>query len=479
MRRIYFFGQDVNAGVGASLVQWINIDTWEAGFVRPGLDVPVNAPGVAYSPNTGLIYVFGGRLNEDGTYTDEIQTLNPVTEVFNTLTATTPTNLADAEAVYYPVNGKIFIFGGTTASGTRSNKILVFDPATETISDTSAVLPTAATSIGGVYHPADQHIYLFGGVWQDGMTTKNLDTILKYNPASPSTNPTNTGHTLAAPTENQHGTSTGEAIYLFGGYSRSESEYKDIIQKYVPATGSRTTLSETMPRPDDDARAFYDSVTGKVFISPWLHSDQSSDNEHKEKLIVHIFDPSDETVAPEPPLRSAPPSGWSNVGTDNSSYNIGSYLVIDEESSSNHVAVRKDITALNSGTWMFEAKVSRMDAGGRTFFHLYDNTTVLTQIDDETSTHWQIRNGSNVYTNIDTIKSGYQVVGTLLNISSARQYGLINRENRTAEQTLRNSISSGVDNIRITSSSTGEEKTAVDWVIIRKAALNEPTVTVQ
>lgn len=480
LRRFYFFGQDKAASTGSNIVQWVNIDTWEVGFVWPGLDTPVNGAAVIYCPSTQLIYVFGGRNNTSGNHTNLIQTFDPFTETFDTLSETIPTNLTDSEPVYDPESESIFLFGGTTATSTRSSVIYSFDPQTGDITDTTADLPTAATSIGGVYNPDDQLIYLFGGVWQNGMTTDNLDTILSYNPATPSTNPVNTGATLAEPTENQNGAYAKGAIYLFGGFRRTTATYKDIIQKYVPSTNARTTLAATMPRPDDDARAYYDSVTDRIYISPWLHSDQATDNSFHEKVIVNIFNPNTEASPVEPTLRTGPPSGWTSVGTDSRPpYHLKNCMLLDDDSAANSITAAKSLgVTLTSDIWMMEVEIELMDTTGRTFIFMYQDSTPITQIDDESNQMWQIRDGSNVFTNIANAITGPHWMGTLLDIGAERQYGLLNRANRTSARTLRGTISTGVNAVRIGTSSTGMEKSKISRVILRKCALIEPTQTV-
>ena len=480
-RRIYFFGQDQAASTGSSVVQWLDIDTDEAGFLWPGLTTAVNAAAVAYSPVTQKIYIFGGKLCSTGALSNKIQTLNPFTSVFATLAAVMPAAIAQAEPAYDPVSGKIFLFGGSIGASTRTNQILVFNPADDTIVDTTADLPTAAVSVGAVYDAGQLKIYLFGGVWENGGTTDNLNTILAYNPATPSVNPVDTTATLAEPTENQHGCSVNGTIYMFGGYRRTTSTYKNIIQKFVPATGIRSTVTATMPRADDDARAFYDSVTDRVYISAWLHSSQASDNAYHEKVILHVFNPNDETVLAEPTIRTGPPTGWTSSGTNpRPPYHIGSYMVLDDDATDSSMLVKKSVSpVLSAGVWMLEVKASLMHITGRFFMVYYQGTTAITTIVDETATQWQIRDGSSVFTTIALIGTGWQVIGTLLDVPNARQYGLVDRASQTAAKTLRAAITTGVNFIGFTTSTADKEKAAIDWVLIRPSRITaEPAQTV-
>src|SRR5690606_13308059 len=117
-------------------------------------------------------------------------------------------------------------------------------------------------------------------------------------------------------------------------------------------------LTETTPRPDDDARAYYDSDTGRVILGPWLHSSQSTDNSYHEKVIFNVFDPSTEAFEPEPALRTGPPPGWTSAGTgSNPPYHQNRMMVLEDTSATAYVRAQKTIAALSSGVWALEVRI--------------------------------------------------------------------------------------------------------------------------
>lgn len=483
LRRLYFFGQDQQSSTGANLVQWLNIDTNEAGFVWPGLDTPVNAGCVIYHPVEHKIFVYGGRRCSDGVRIATIQSFDPFTETFDTLTETMPVAINSMDAIYYPSTEQIFIFGGRITNS-NSDGIYIHDPDAGTLTTTTAELPTGCSAIGAVYNPDDGLVYLFGGtIGADA--DDNLDQILSYNPSTPNTNPVDTGQSLDEPTENQHGSYVNGAIYLFGGYRHTTTTYKDIIQKYVPATNTHSVLAGTMPHPDDDAKSFYDPITERIIISPWIHSSESTPNAFHKKIIVHRFNPATETVDTEPTIRTGPPSGWNSVGTHTGRvpYHVGSYMVLDDDSTSGNQIVRAEkilSSSLSSGIWMIEGRSDyALVSQGASQFALVETSTVITQIRMKAvSGDWETTSSGGTAHDIAAKATGWQILGTLIDFGSARHYGLVNRANRTSALTYRNTISSAINRIWINTTTANAEKFVFDWVILRKCALIEPSQTV-
>lgn len=470
LRRIYFFGQDKASGQGVSLVQWLNIDTWEAGFAYPGLDTPVNGAAVVYNPDDELIYIYGGNLVSSGVKQTAIQTFNPATNEFDTLAEELPVARAFFDGAYDPVSGNIFLIGGARV-------IIYHDPAAGTVTTTSADLPFNLSSVGVVYSPYDERIYLFGGV---GSGAGNVDTILEYDPANPNTNPSDTGQTLDEPTENQHGAYVDGVIYTFGGFRRTTTTYKDIIQKYDVINNVSSVVSATMPRADDDARAFYDPVTDRVYITPWLHSDQETANQYHEKVVVHVFNPNDETVADEPVLRTGPPAGWTLIGTSpRPPYHVGTYMVFDDDLTTVFIRAAATGLAISDGVYMFEYRVSTMQSEGVISFQPVQTGTVIGQVrynGGASSGNWLVGDSSELV--IAPIGADWQILGHLIDADNDLQYGLVNRSSMTASKAFQNALTGNIDRIWIDVGTPTLDKLAVDWVIVRKAAVNEPTVTV-
>lgn len=194
-----------------------------------------------------------------------------------------------------------------------------------------------------------------------------------------------------------------------------------------------------------------------------------------------MFNPNTEEMEAEPSLRTGPPAGWTSVGAAaRPPYHTGSYMVFDDDDATNFIRAQKTLSSvLSSGVWMLEARVNPMSQATTWNMSMVQDSTAITFTRYVDTPEWSIRasGGSNV--KIADFQTGWQILGTLLNIGANQHYGELNRGNRTAATTPFGSITTGIDKIWMNTSGGGKEKLAVDWVIIRKSALNEPTVTVQ
>jgi hypothetical protein len=293
-RRFWRFGGD---DTDRDLIQWVNIDTWISG--QSATTIPASGGYAVWHPGIAKFIIYGGRVGAAWPGVTTIWTFDPVTEVRTTLAETLPVGLAAASAVLHPASGKVYIFGGVATGPTDTkNTIYVHDPGAGTVTNTTAVLPAANSNIGAVWADDVAKVFLIGGY--DGSIS--LDVILTYDPATPAVNPVNTGQVLSTELENEHGAYFDGRIYCFGGYRRQNSTYYDIIHRINTSPVAVSVLAETIYRADDDAIAFADSVTGKVFAGPYIHSSQVTDNHGPDKRIMVELDPVTETLAPEPAL---------------------------------------------------------------------------------------------------------------------------------------------------------------------------------
>lgn len=191
------------------------------------------------------IYIFGG--GGSAVFTDRVHMYDTETNTVRQLGCTMPYAANGAAAA--TVGEKIYIFGGRGSSENADtwNRILIFDPATETfenISETLGVtLPEkryllAAAAVG-------KKIYLFGGSYK---STSGNETIRRYiymfntegNSISQlSTNLTETTYGAAA-------VAVGTNIYIFGG-SRASSNYMKTIGRFNTTNYEFKTLAAELP----------------------------------------------------------------------------------------------------------------------------------------------------------------------------------------------------------------------------------------
>ncbi|MBU3964591.1 fibronectin type III domain-containing protein [Patescibacteria group bacterium] len=199
------------------------------------------APAV-YAPNVDKFYIFGGfyldgSLNQ--TYLDEIIEFNPSTGATSTITAGSLPALKGSSAVYYPVNGLIYIFGGyDNTAGDYSDKIYSFNPLNPTAgaSDTGYMMPSkrAYTTAAYYYSFGDASIkkmYIFGGYRLTGDTSFYLNEVLKFDgTASPAAqaNPLAKNLKSASAVFN----SSENKIYVFAGFDGDGEAFSDTIYHY-------------------------------------------------------------------------------------------------------------------------------------------------------------------------------------------------------------------------------------------------------
>jgi fibronectin type 3 domain-containing protein len=199
------------------------------------------------------MYLFGGS-NSSSTYSDKILEYNPTTDTLTTKSAVLPSGRNFTSAASY--NGKAYIFGGNTGSPT--DQILEYDPATDTLTTKSAVLPsgrygTSAAEYNGI-------IYIFGGY-----TGAATNQILAYNP----TTDILTTETAVIPDRPFLGAgryytsaiTVGDKIYVAGGH---DGNFVDQILEYNPLADSASIKSASFwPNPRE--RMSVVNYNGKIY----------------------------------------------------------------------------------------------------------------------------------------------------------------------------------------------------------------------
>ncbi|MGR3295994.1 MAG: kelch repeat-containing protein [Candidatus Bathyanammoxibius sp.] len=140
--------------------------------VIANLPSPLHHLGMAYSPDTGLIYTYGGGVDFTGGG-NQIFWIDPATETTGTAAEVLPYDLVGVNAVYSTVQKKTYLFGGfVTAAVGALNEIWRHDPLTGEVIQLGATLPGDARVFqAAVYVEPEDAIYLFGGLGEDVLTS--------------------------------------------------------------------------------------------------------------------------------------------------------------------------------------------------------------------------------------------------------------------------------------------------------------------
>ncbi len=225
----------------------------------------------AWSTSTSKAYIFGGEQRSatcaTPTPTNTIREYNPSGDSVSIKSATFPTARAETAAIYDPNNSKIYIFGGRqetvgggcTRSYTPYNQIFEYNPATDTLTQKSATLPTAMWGVFGAWDPVTSRIIIFGGV-DSGLSEHNQ--IYAYDPGSDTLTAKSTMTTALYGSNAIYDTSRNR-IFIFGGHSPG-GENSGIF-RYNPSTDSMNTQPSTQAAILSGA-GFWNATTGNAFV---------------------------------------------------------------------------------------------------------------------------------------------------------------------------------------------------------------------
>ncbi len=196
-----------------SLGQTFNVGYW-------GQWTPYNPPSTnydrlthatVYDPDNDKIYMIGGTPNgQSGSNVPYIYRYDPVTNTWTTNLQNMPDARGWIQGGYW--NGKIYVPGGYTNSGTNSNTFYIYDIASNSWTQ-GPTLPEARLAYGlAVWNG---NIYVIGGV-NPGLNA-GTTTVYRFNIA-------NNSWTTATPIPQQFDMGgscyLGDTIYLVGGVNR-------------------------------------------------------------------------------------------------------------------------------------------------------------------------------------------------------------------------------------------------------------------
>jgi len=222
------------------------------------LPTPIFSAGCAASPATGKIYIFGGGSSVAYGGDNKILEYDPATDTIVTKSATLPTDNYGLGCAADPATGKIYCFGGMDY-GVPRDEILEYDPLTDTLIIKPAKLPMAIGGPGCAASPTTGKMYIFGS----GPYAVYGDQIVEYDPATDTcvimaeTLPSGRAGVACAAYPG-----TGK-IYCFGG--NAPGVLFDEIVEYDPATDTIVTKTATLPTGRYGMGCAADPGTGRIY----------------------------------------------------------------------------------------------------------------------------------------------------------------------------------------------------------------------
>ncbi|MBU3964325.1 DUF2341 domain-containing protein [Patescibacteria group bacterium] len=186
-------------------------------------------------------------------------------------TANLLVQLRGASAVFKDAD-EAYIFGGYNNSDSQFNtNIYKFDPSSPTTNstDTGHDLPQGLEYAPAVYYSSTNKAYIFGGYWLSGTDATYTDEIVEYSIASGVATSTSIGDLpvqLAGASAALN--TTNNLIYIFGGWDNTNSQFNTNIYTFDPASPSSNAVDTThdLPSGREDAPAVYDSAGAKFYI---------------------------------------------------------------------------------------------------------------------------------------------------------------------------------------------------------------------
>ena len=165
-----------------------------------------------------------------------------------------------------------YIFGGWNNTDEIFNtNIYKFDPSSPTTNstDTGHDLPQGLEYAPAVYYSSTNKAYIFGGYWLSGTDATYTDEIVEYNVATGVATSTSIGNLpvqLAGASAALN--TSNNLIYIFGGWDNTNSQFNTNIYTFDPASPDTAVVDTThdLPSGREDAPAVYDSTGAKFYI---------------------------------------------------------------------------------------------------------------------------------------------------------------------------------------------------------------------
>jgi N-acetylneuraminic acid mutarotase len=244
--RIYVLGGYPASRITVNTVQVYDSasNTWQ---LTAPLPLGVNHPMPAVA--NGKIYVIGGQTDTGSAYVNNVQEFNPATTNWTSRAPMPTARSAGAAAV---IGDRIYVAGGRPP---RGNDFAVYN-ATSNTWQTLPNLPTQRNHIAAC--AIDGKIYVVGGRLAAGFTSAMTNILEVFDPIT-------SQWTTRAPMPTTRGGVNGIAangcFFVFGG--EGPNGVFDEMEMYVP-TQNRWYELEPLP-------TAVHGVTGSAFVNGWIH----------------------------------------------------------------------------------------------------------------------------------------------------------------------------------------------------------------
>ena len=290
--KAYVFGGMVSTDTPLKQIVEFDISSQTVTALAAELPSERAGAGAAYVPTLNKAFILGGQY---GPY------VLPDVAAFdlNTQTATDLTvaweGRAGAAAAYVPADRRVYLFGGQSGPmDASSQSIVAFDAASGAVSTLSATLPSSRRDAAAAHVPTTNQIYVFGGRQPAGGSDVYYADVQRFDVASQSLSAS--GVMLPSARAGMSAIYVPERgkVYLFGGVG--EAGTVDEILAYDPGQNQLTTLASTLPSAAAYAAAAYDATTGKVYLfGGWLRNGDGYDEAYLNQIVA--FDVATETAA--------------------------------------------------------------------------------------------------------------------------------------------------------------------------------------
>jgi len=208
-------------GGGAALASPLDSGVWVAGPVAPWGHFRFD--GHYYAP-TNRVYFLCGRSGSAATITPDVNYFDVATSTFGTSAADMPTGVANYQIVQLTdaTGPGLFVFGGTTATGTYSTTVQVYRPDTDTAAvvagDTwPGTVAAGCPSIPGAVVAYNNKAYLLGGFNGSCATPGVTKEVWIYDPMAPAGSRFTAGPPLTLARSYIQATVVDNYLYALGG----------------------------------------------------------------------------------------------------------------------------------------------------------------------------------------------------------------------------------------------------------------------
>ena len=188
------------------------------------------------------------------------------------------------------IDGKIYVVGGSTSYSSRTNKLEVYDPATDTWT-TKTNMPTERHQLAA--GAIDGKLYVVGGSTYDS-PHRLISHVAKLEVYDPATDTWSTKANMLTSREGLAAAAIDGKLYVVGGYNGSYTttppvrDFEPALEVYDPATNTWSTKAN-IPTPRANPAAV--AIDGKLYVV----GGRSVDGYATGLDVLEVYDPVTDT----------------------------------------------------------------------------------------------------------------------------------------------------------------------------------------